>query len=83
MVKRFGVQTKVTYCKSYPNFVKIAQFFRDLQTDNLQTNFKFSHGNEIINDTLLKRKPFKKEKISKIGAFFKSYCEIKEQLEQK
>ena len=67
--------------KTDPNFVRIDQFLRDLQLNQIfrQTNFKRSHDNEIKNDNLLKRSalkiyvyPYKSEHP------FKRYPEIKD-----
>ena len=47
--------------KTYSNFVRIDQFLRDLQLNQIfrQTNFKMSHDNIIKNDILLKRSALK------------------------
>ena len=44
---------KLFTAKTYPNFVRIDEFLGDIVQANIQierqSNFKFSHGNEINN----------------------------------
>ena len=62
MRPQFSVHRLMLFtAKTYPNFVRIDQFLRDLQPKQIfrQSNFKLSYDNKINNDIQLKRNALK------------------------
>ena len=61
MIIIFDLESKLTWCKTCPNFARIDQFLCNLQPKQIfrqaerQANFKLSHGNEIDNGKHVKK----------------------------